>query len=58
MEFVARDKAAFTPILAAARNTPGIKSFDREKNSKEEVEGEGKKLKADFDLTKLSPRVR
>ena len=58
MEFVARDKAAFAPILAAARNTPGVKSFDREKNSKDEIEGDGEKLKADFDVTKLSPRVR
>ena len=58
VEFVARDKAAFQPIAAAARNTPGIKAFDREKNSKEEIEIEARKIKKDFDLSKLSPRMR
>ena len=58
VELVARDKAAFTAVAAAARNTPGIKTFDREKNSKEEIEFEAKKIKKDFDITKLSPRMR
>ena len=55
---MARDKSAFAPIAAAVRNTPGVKGFDREKDGKDEIETEARKLKKDFDLTKLSPRVR
>lgn len=58
VEFVARDRSAFKAISDAERLTPGLKTFDRERHSKDDIEAECKKLKKDFDLTKLSVRMR
>jgi len=49
VEFVARDKKAFAAILSDSRV---VKAFQKDKDKREDVEREIKKVKADFQLGK------
>ncbi|MGE5648370.1 MAG: hypothetical protein ACM336_21535 [Acidobacteriota bacterium] len=47
VEFVARDRAAFKEILEDSR----VKSFERGRHKKDDIEKEFRKLRKDFDLS-------
>ena len=49
-----RDRSAFPAILA----TPGITAFIKGVNTRQQIETEFKKYKADFDSTKFGTRVQ
>jgi hypothetical protein len=53
-EIVMRDRSAFPAILA----TPGITAFIKGVNTRQQIETEFKKYKADFDSTKFGTRVQ
>ena len=55
VEFVARDRAAFAPILADRR--PGWQVFERGKASREAVEAAFKALRKDFDFSRFGVAV-
>jgi hypothetical protein len=48
---VAARKSAFASILTT--NAPNVKSFERGKSNKDDVEKEFKKFKKDFDLDRF-----
>jgi hypothetical protein len=56
VEFVARDRAAFKPILAA--NPSAVKVFERGKASKDDLLKELRKFKKDFTLESLQAGVQ
>jgi hypothetical protein len=53
VEFVARDRSAFTDILA----DKNIKAFLKGRDKREDVEAEFKKQKKDFDFTSFGVRM-
>ena len=55
VEFVARDRAAFAPILADRR--PGLQVFERGKASRATVEAAFKALRKDFDFSRFGVAV-
>lgn len=55
VEFVAMDRAAFASILAD--RSPDIKSFQKGKEKRDDVELELKKYKKDLDLDRLGVRL-
>lgn len=55
VEFVARDRSAFQPILA--NNSPGVKAFIKGVHSRGAVESEFKKYKKDFDFDHFGIRM-
>jgi hypothetical protein len=54
VEFVARDKSAFRTLLADPRI---VKSFQKGKHTRNEIEKEFKKHKKDFDFDRFGTRV-
>jgi hypothetical protein len=48
VEFVARDRSAFKPLMADTR--PDVKIFEKGKAKRADIEAEFKKWKKDFDL--------
>jgi hypothetical protein len=55
VEFVARDRSAFKPLMADTR--PDVKVFEKGKAKRADIEAEFKKWKKDFDLDNVHVRV-
>ena len=55
VEFVAKDRSAFAPILAS--KDARVQTFERDKHGKDEMESAIKKVKKDFDPTKFGTRM-
>lgn len=56
VEFVARDREAFAPILSNRR--PDVVRFEKGRSTREEVEQEFRKHKKDFNLSQFGATVR
>jgi hypothetical protein len=55
VEFVARDRSAFAPILEARRS--GVRVFEKGKARRADILAEFRKHKRDFDLDRFEVRV-